>query len=334
MRDVAVPLMADALHHFSVSFGALNQLFILTILSYDYSFPAMGTDCLLSLFARDEHQADQAADLVMAEVWRIECKYSRYIEGNAMSDINRAASFGKQIAIDEETAKLFDFALHAFQLSAGLFDISSGALRRVWDFSTAALPSPSALEKILPLIGLQKIIRGDGSLQFSIPGMELDFGGIGKEYAVDRGADICRETGIQSGLLDFGGDIRILGPRPDEQPWTIGIRNPRATEQSLGNIQLASGAVATSGDYERYIEVDGRRYCHILNPKTGWPVQGLASVTVMAEQCLLAGTLSTIAMLKGSAGKEWLKNLGVQHCWVDEQLHPGGNLAPGAAQLA
>jgi thiamine biosynthesis lipoprotein len=332
MRDVAAPLMADVLRHFGVSFDALNQLFILTILSYDYSFPAMGTDCLLSLFARDEHQADQAADLVMAEVWRIESKYSRYIEGNTLSDINGAASFGKQIAIDEETAKLFDYAQHAFQLSEGLFDISCGALRRVWNFSADTLPSHSAIERILPLIGLQKIIRSDGHLQFSIPEMELDFGGIGKEYAVDRGADICRETGIQSGLLDFGGDIRILGPRPDEQPWTIGIRNPRATEQSLGNIQLTSGAVATSGDYERYIEVDGRRYCHILNPKTGWPVEGLASVTVMSEQCLLAGTLSTIAMLKGSAGKEWLRNLGVQHCWVDEQLHLGGNLAPSAAQ--
>jgi thiamine biosynthesis lipoprotein len=96
--------------------------------------------------------------------------------------------------------------------------------------------------------------------------------------------------------------------------------------KSLGNIQLDSGAVATSGDYERFIEVGSKRYSHILNPKTGWPARGLASVSVMAEQCLLAGTLATIAMLKGNAGKEWLINLGVQHCWIDEELNVGGNL--------
>ena len=162
--------------------------------------------------------------------------------------------------------------------------------------------------------------------------MELDFGGIGKEYAADRSADVCRDMGITCGLIDLGGDICTIGARLDGQLWQIGIRHPRDTSASLGNIQLASGAVATSGDYERYIEVADKRYCHILNPHTGWPSEGLACVSVMAEQCLLAGALSTIAMLKGEAGKEWLKKLGVQHCWVDEQMRLGGNLTPSTAQ--
>jgi thiamine biosynthesis lipoprotein len=302
------------------------------MLAYNYSFPAMRTDCLMSLFAKDEHLADLAADHVMAEVWRIETKYSRYIDSNTLADINRAALSGSEIKIDEETSQLFDYAVNAFQISEGLFDITTGALRRAWDFSSTALPSLATIENILPLIGLQKVIRKDQELKFSIAGMELDFGGIGKEYAVDRGADICRDMGINSGLLDFGGDIRILGPRPEGDPWIIGIRNPRAPEQSLGNIQLSSGAVATSGDYARYIEVAGKRYCHILNPLTGWPVAGLASVTVVAEQCLLVGTLSTIAMLKGNAGKDWLKNLGVQHCWMDGLQQLGGNVALSAGQ--
>ena len=271
------------------------------MIAYNYSFSAMGTDCLMSLFAEDEHLADQAADQTMAEVWRIETKYSRYVDDNTLSDINRTAMSGGQIGIDEETATLFDYALNAFRISEGLFDITTGALRRAWDFSSATLPSQASIENILPLIGLQKVIRENQYLNFSVAGMELDFGGIGKEYAVDRGADICRDMGINSGLLDFGGDIRILGPRPEGDPWIIGIRNPMAPEQALGNIQLTSGAVATSGDYARYIEAAGKRYCHILNPLTGWPVEGLASVTVVAEQCLLAGTLSTIAMLKGNA---------------------------------
>ncbi len=295
---------------------------------YSYSFPAMGADCQLTLYAADEHEADQAADLTMAEVWRIEEKYSRYIGGNALSDINRAASTGGKVNVDDETAELLNYAFTAFQLSEGLFDVSSGVLRRVWDYSTDKTPSQSSIEHLLPFIGLGKVTWETPYLHFLLSGMELDFGGIGKEYAVDRGADICRSMGIQSGLLDLGGDIRVLGPHPDSSPWEIGIRHPRNPDVSLGIIQLTSGAVATSGDYERYIEVAGKRYCHILNPLTGWPVNGLSSVTVIAEQCLLAGTLSTIAMLKEDGGKKWLDDLGIQHCWVDNKLRTGGNIRP------
>ena len=299
---------------------------------YCYSFPLMGSDCQLTLHADNEARADQIANIATAEAWRIESKYSRFRDDSTLSEINRAASRGESIEIDDETAQLFDYAASAFQLSGGLFDISSGVLRRVWDFSTAELPLPSAVESILPLIGLQKITRDEMQLRFAIPGMELDFGGIGKEYAADRCADICNEMGITSGLIDFGGDMRAIGTQPDGKPWQIGIRHPGNPVTSLGTIQLTSGAVATSGNYERYIEAGGKRYCHILDPRTGWPVSGLASVTVVADHCLLAGTLSTIAMLKGSAGKEWLLELGVQHCWVDDQLQLGGNLAPAATQ--
>ena len=293
---------------------------------YSYSFPAMGSDCQLTLYAADEHQADQAADLAMAEVWRIEKKYSRYIGGNALSGINRAALAGGNADVDDETAMLLNYAFTAFQLSNGLFDVSSGVLRRVWDFSSGKAPSQSSIEHILPLIGLGKITWAPPHLNFPHSGMELDFGGIGKEYAVDRGADICRSMGIQSGLLDLGGDIRILGPHPDGSPWEIGIRHPRRPDVSLGNIRLMSGAVATSGDYERYIEIAGKRYCHIFNPLTGWPVNGLASVTVTTEECLLAGSLSTIAMLKEDGGKKWLEDSGMPHCWMDEKLRLGGDL--------
>lgn len=286
----------------------------------------MGSDCRLTLYADDEHEADQVAGLVMAEVWRIENKYSRYIGGNALSDINCAALAGGKVDVDDETAGLLNYAFAAFQLSEGLFDISSGALRRVWNFSSGKTPPQSSIEHILPFIGLGKTAWTSPQLRFLHSGMELDFGGIGKEYAADRGADICRSMGIQSGLLDLGGDIRVLGPHRDGSPWEIGIRHPRKPDASLGNIRLMSGAVATSGDYERYIEAAGKRYCHILNPLTGWPVNGLSSVTVVAEQCLLAGTLSTIAMLKEDRGKRWLEDSGMRHCWVDGELRVGGNI--------
>ncbi len=292
----------------------------------------MGSDCQITLYAEDETCADLIADVAMAEAWRIESKYSRFKDDSTLSEINRAAARGEPVEIDTETAQLFDYALSAFEISGGLFDISSGVLRRVWDFTSATLPTPAAIAQVLPLIGLQNITRDEMQLRFAIPGMELDFGGIGKEYAADRCADICIEMGITSGLIDMGGDIGAIGTLPDGQPWQIGICNPGNPDASLGNIKLTSGAVATSGDYERYIEVDGKRYCHILNPQTGWPVSGLASVSVMADQCLLAGTLSTIAMLKGSEGKEWLRKLGVQYCWVDEQMHLGGNISPSNVQ--
>ena len=224
------------------------------------------------------------------------------------------------------TAELFNYAFAAYQLSTGRFDVSSGVLRQVWDFSSGRLPSQAAIADILPRIGLSKVGWVAPQLDFLQAGMELDFGGIGKEYAVDRAAEVCRAAGIQSGLLDFGGDIRVLGPHPDGSPWHIGIRHPRNPDLSLGNLQLMSGAVATSGDYERYLEVAGKRYCHILNPLTGWPVHGLYSVTVTADQCLLAGTLATIAMLKEEGGKQWLAELGAQHCWVDGELRVGGNI--------
>lgn len=296
---------------------------------YSYSFSSMGADCNLTLYAVDESLADQAADLTMAEVWRIEEKYSRYIDGSTMSEINHAASQGEGIDVDEETAMLLNYAYMAFRLSNGLFDVSSGALRRVWDFSSGKTPSQSSIEQILPFIGLGKVAWTPPHLNFSHAGMELDFGGIGKEYAVDRGADICRSLGIESGLLDLGGDIMVLGPHPDGSSWKIGIRHPREPDATLGNILVMSGAVATSGDYERYIEVDGKHYCHILNPLTGWPVHGLSSVTVIAEQCLLAGTLSTIAMLKEDGGKRWLEDMEARHCWTDDLMRLGGNLLPG-----
>jgi thiamine biosynthesis lipoprotein len=154
--------------------------------------------------------------------------------------------------------------------------------------------------------------------------MELDLGGIGKEYAADRAADICAAMGLQHGLVDFGGDIRLIGPRPGGLPWKIGIRHPRISGRQIAAVDLAAGALATSGDYERFIEVAGRRYCHILNPHTGWPARGLRSVSVISPNCLVAGSLATIAMLKGREAIVWLRSLGVRHLFVDEDDAVGG----------
>ncbi len=156
--------------------------------------------------------------------------------------------------------------------------------------------------------------------------MQLDFGGIGKEYAVDRAAAICREQGIEHGLVDLGGDIKIIGPHADGRPWSVGLRHPRKPGALMATVMVYAGAVASSGDYERCIVVNGQRYSHVLSPKTGWPVAGLAGLSVLAEQCVIAGSACTIAMLMEERGKKWLEELGLQHLWMDSQGLVGGQL--------
>ncbi|MBA3814599.1 MAG: FAD:protein FMN transferase [Alphaproteobacteria bacterium] len=129
--------------------------------------------------------------------------------------------------------------------------------------------------------------------------MMIDFGGIVKEYAADSAEKICRSMGIFHGIIDMGGDVKIIGPYIDGRPWNIAVNHPRKADTEIAFIRLRTGAMATSGDYERSIKIDGKIYSHVLNPKTGWPVEGMSSVTVVADHCLIAGNLTTISFLKG-----------------------------------
>jgi thiamine biosynthesis lipoprotein len=155
--------------------------------------------------------------------------------------------------------------------------------------------------------------------------MELDFGGFGKEYAADRAATLLQQLGVRSGLVNLGGDIRLVGPRPDGSAWRLGIQHPRHDTRLLAQLPLAGGALATSGDYERFFERAGRRYCHVLDPRTGWPVAHWQSVSVVAPACLAAGALTTVAMLKGAAAPDFLAGQQVAYLAVDAEgrVHEG-----------
>lgn len=296
--------------------------------AFRYGFRAMGSPCALQLFAGSRAQADMAAALAAAEVERIEKTYSRYRPDSVLSMINRAAAAGESFTVDDETAALLDYAFACHAKSDGLFDITAGVLRRAWDFKSGRLPERGAVDGLLALIGMDKLVWQRPHLRFTVPGMELDLGGIGKEYAVDRAATLLAEHGIDSGLIDLGGDLFALGPLPDGTPWRIGLRDPHDGARLLGEVALTHGALATSGDYERCLEIGGRRYSHILNPRTGWPVRGLSSVTALAPQCMVAGSATTITMLKQEDGTRWLAGLGVPHWWVGDDGRQGGNLAP------
>ena len=289
-------------------------------LDYGVQFVAMASDCEVRLAGVSAARAQTLAALAIAEVRRIETKYSRYRTDSVVSHINAAAGSGESIAIDAETAQLLAFATQLFALSDGLFDATSGVLRQVWDFKAGRKPTALQLADVLPRIGWNHVAWNDQSARLTRPGMELDFGGFGKEYAADRAATLLANVGAQHGLVNLGGDIRVIGPQADGSPWLMGIRHPRQTRQDdavIARIPISAGALATSGDYERFFIEDGLRFCHILNPKTGWPAQHWQSISVIAPVCVAAGAISTTAMLKGSDAIAFLEGQGVSYLAVD-----------------
>ncbi|MEK6787659.1 MAG: FAD:protein FMN transferase [Pseudomonadota bacterium] len=295
-------------------------------------FRAMGGPCSVQVYAADATSADFALSAAEAEVRRIESKYSRYRDDSVVARINAAAGSGRDVAIDAETAQLLAIAARLHEQSDGRFDITSGVLRRVWDFQSAQPPAAAAVADVLALIGWQQVHWSPQHVQLGQPGMELDFGGFGKEYAADRAAAVLVACGIRHGLVELGGDISVVGPHPDGSPWLIGIQHPRQPGQVLASIALTQGGLATSGDYERCIVTPDRRYSHILDARNGWPVDGLASLTVTAPQCLLAGAACTLGMLQGQGATDWLADCPYPWLAVTRELKLHGTLAVAVAE--
>lgn len=278
-------------------------------------FQAMASPCELFLEIDEWETATALLEAVAAETWRIEAKFSRYRQDNIVHTINSAK--GTPIEVDEETALLLGFADQCYQLSEGLFDITAGVLRRVWEFRPGTrLPRPDKVQTILQQVGWDKVSWQPPYITLP-PGMEIDLGGIGKEYAVDRAALLLSQQTEASFIVNFGGDLFINKPRSNGQPWRIGIDDPQATgHKAVGQLDVAQGGVATSGDARRFIEHKGKRYGHILNPKTGWPVEGGPhAVTVVAGTCMEAGMLATFAMLQGDGAAEFLETQQA-HYWL------------------
>jgi thiamine biosynthesis lipoprotein len=283
-----------------------------------FTFFAMAAENEVQVHADDPAAAERAANAAIAEVKRIEAKYSRYLEGSVVSRINAQAG-GAAVKADDETLALLAFADACYRQSDGLFDATSGVLRQAWNFKEPRVPSQAELDAILPLVGWDKVEISNAHVHLALPGMQLDFGGFGKEYAVDRAARVMADLGVSSAMVNLAGDLAILGSQPGGAPWRVGIKHPRRDDKLLATLPVTSGAIATSGDYERFIEVDGVRHCHVLDPRTGRSAHGLQAVTVQATACILAGSATTIAMLKGrESGLAWLDQLGIAYLAVGE----------------
>lgn len=272
----------------------------------------------LSLYAKNKKIANTVADKAIAAVDKLEQRYSRYLPNSLLSNINASAGDTAGVNVDDETAALLNYAQTCYQQSDGLFDVTSGVLRSIWDFKKNTLPQQDQINIALKLIGWDKLDWTPPRIHLPIAGMELDFGGIVKEYAADSCANLCRSQGIKHGMVNMGGDIHVIGPHPDDSAWKIGIQDPGNPDNIITTVNLKHGGLASSGDYQRFITINGQRYSHILNPKSGWPVRGLRAVSVIAPHCLIAGSTSTIAMLKGEQGKQWLDTTGLPYLWIDE----------------
>jgi FAD:protein FMN transferase len=277
-------------------------------------FTAMASPCEVLLPSTTAPTAAlELGALVAQEAWRVEKKFSRYRSDSVTAWIHE--NRGTAIEVDRETASLIDFAGRCFELSGGLFDVTSGVLRYAWKFDGSdRIPEPEAVARLLPRVGFNKLQWRSPRLLLP-DGMELDFGGIGKEYAVDRAYDSLSVRCSAPFLINFGGDLRA-NRSPPHGPWQVGIERPDTDRRATMILDLNHGALATSGDSRRFLLKDGVRYGHILDPRTGWPIlHSPRSVTVAASSCTEAGLLSTLALLQGVRAREFLEEHGVRY-WL------------------
>jgi len=275
-------------------------------------FNAMASECEIIVETSDHSLAKSIGQQVSEEIWRIEDKYSRYLSNSLCSQINR--SNNKPVDIDDETFALLNFADTCYQLSDEVFDITSGALRKAWCFDGSNnIPAPETVNQVLKNVGWPKVKYNN--FQITLPtGMEIDFGGLGKEYAVDRAILLIKALTEQPVLVNLGGDLATNSARKNNQPWQVGIEHPGFEESKIMVVSLYNGALATSGDANRYLLKNGHRYSHILNAKTGWPIESAPrSITVSAPQCIQAGVLATLSQMQGHHAEQFLSEQGIKH---------------------
>ncbi len=272
-------------------------------------FNCMASPCEILLETEDPILMNTVEAAVVKEAKRIETKFSRYNDQGVLAVLQRSG--GARVEVDSETAALIEFAKTCYELSDGLLDITSGVLRRVWSFKTPDDPVPKQREiaRLLPLIGFEKLTWNAPFL--TLPeGMQIDFGGIGKEYAVDRCLDLVSSITTVPCLLNFGGDLAAKRA-PSAGEWRVGI------EGTANVVEFKSGGIATSGDQRRYLKVGSKIYSHILNPKTGWAVESpYTSISVLSSTCTNAGVLATLSFLQDDP-KAFLEAQGCRY-WLQK----------------
>jgi thiamine biosynthesis lipoprotein len=266
------------------------------------TFPALGTVCEVQYAAPGgDAQAKNFEDVAIRWVNAFEARYSRFKPDSLVSRINAAAG-SEWVAVDEEMEGLLKLCDTLHFMTQGVLDPTALPLIQLWNYKAEnpRVPAAPEIAAARALVGWKKVQRAPGKIFLPERGMALDFGGFGKEYAVDVVAQLALDHGIPSALVDFGHDLRVVGAPPGRPAWHVGLEDPTKPGSAAGSIGVVGKGVASSGDYLRCFTVEGKRYGHIIDPRTGWPVaNGCRQATVIASTCLQAGILSTTAFVLG-----------------------------------
>ncbi len=288
---IAGPKTIDA----TIAFRDESQL-------YRLAFGAMGTDCSIQFACDDRETALAFAREAVKWVADFETRYSRFRDSSLLTRINQLAG-SEPVPLDPEASRIFEICQAVYESSGGLLDATVLPLQALWNGpEQQRAPTPQAIASARALVGWDQVIRDQSSIYLPRPGMRLDLGGWGKEYAVDQTAAIARRHGISDFLIDYGRDIRASGRPPLHPTWKIGVEDPDRPDSALFCLYINDAAVATSGGYRRYADRDGKRCSHIIDPRSGYPADnGIKSATAVAATCLRAGELSTCACILGEA---------------------------------
>lgn len=260
----------------------------------------MGTIVSIKVLSMDEGEAGRAIDAAFDEIARVEALTTRYSPESEISRINAGADGASAIPVSRELMRIVRRAIEISALSGGAFDATVAPIVDLWGFGEGgAVPSREAIDAALPLVDYRRVVVDTAAGSVLIPsGAAIDLDAIAKGYAVDRAVAVLREHGAASAIVDAGGDVGLLGEPPRADGWRVGLKHPRG-EGLLGVLSLDGGGVATSGDYQRYVMVEDRRYHHVLDPATGYPARGVVSVTVTARTAMDADALATAVFVMG-----------------------------------
>ena len=297
------------------------------------NFKAVDSDCEMRVDCHAESDADSALALVTEEVERIDAKYSCKRKQSHWQQLVAKAGSGSGVAVDDETARLLDMAELGHTASEGLFDVTLSALFEIWSRHAACLPNARAIAEAMSRSGWSRVGWQRPLLTLPDVGMRMDFGGLIKEYAADACISRLREHGFSSALVALGDDVAACLKNNSYKPWQVDVRQSHGARNDPVRVEIKTGGIATRGDFDRCMVFNGIRYSHLLDPRTGWPVQGLASVSVVASECVIAGVLATTAMVRGPArGPTWLERLDVQYLCTDSAGQRSGPLHPFTEQ--
>ncbi len=284
----------------------------------------MGNRFEITVVSDDALWATDCIAKAVAEISRIEQLFSTFKPDSTTNFINDNAGL-KPVAVDKEVIDLVQRSLRISRLTQGAFDISYGSIdKSLWNFdqTMTALPDVVTAKEMVRLINYNNIIvdEGNNTIFLKEKGMRIGFGGIGKGYAAEKAKQLLMSLGVENGIVNASGDLTTWGVQPDGQPWTVGIAHPDKATKPFSTLNISNMAIATSGNYEKYIIINGEKYSHTINPRTGLPVKGIKSVTVICLNAELADAMATPLMIMGVEAGLYLINQmkGIECIIIDE----------------